>query len=280
MAIYRNTLAGNHYKVVVIDIDGTLVSNDGTISADNRKALSRANEMGLKICLSTGRAIQACRGIITQLELDGYHIFFDGALVSSSRPERVVYSRPISRETLRQVIDFSRDNDISIDLYSASRYYVERETWSSSLHRDFFGVEPTMTEFANLWEQDTIIKAGMVITSAEELAKTEAIRDQFTDRLRFSLVKTPSYPNTEFVNIVAPGVSKGSAMVALSEHMGIEKGEIVAIGDGMNDIELLASSGLGIAMGNAPDEVKAVADEVTLDTNNSGLAAAIEKLLA
>lgn len=273
-------MAGNHYKILVIDIDGTLVSNDGTISTENRKALSMANGQGLKICLSTGRAIQACRSIITQLELDGYHIFFDGALVSSSWPERVVYSRPISRETLRQVIDFSRENDISIDLYSASRYYVEQETWSSNLHRDFFGIEPTMTQFANLWEQDTIIKAGMITTSAEEFAKTEAIRDHFTDRLRFSRVKTPSYPDTEFVNIVAPGVSKGSAMEALSKHLGIDTGEIVAIGDGMNDIELLASAGLSIAMGNAPDEVKATADEVTLDVNNSGLAAAIEKLLS
>ena len=273
-------MASNHYKAIVIDIDGTLVSNDGTISPDNSRALSRANELGLKICLSTGRAIQACRRIITELGLDGYHIFFDGALVSSSTSERVVYSRPINRETLRHVIAFSRQNDISIDLYSASRYYVERESWSSNLHRDFFGVEPTITEFANLWKQDTIIKAGMVTTSEEEFVKTEAIRKQFIDRLRFSRVKTPSYPDTEFLNIVSPGVSKGSAMEALSEHMGIEPDEIVAIGDGMNDIELLASAGLGIAMGNAPDEVKAIADEVTLDVNNSGMAKAIEKLLA
>ena len=79
--------------------------------------------------------------------------------------------------------------------------------------------------------------------------------------------------------MLAPGVSKGRALEALASYLGISLAEVMAIGDGINDIPLLSVAGLAIAMGNAPDEVKAVADYITLDVDHSGVAAAIEKFL-
>ena len=272
-------MADNPYKLLVIDIDGTLVAKDGSISPENREALAKVSDLGIGVSLSTGRAIRACLSIIGQLALDGYHIFFDGALVSTPGHDKEVYAQPLSRETVKQAVEFAHANDISIDLYSASHYFIERETWSSNIHSKFFGIEPTMTDFTGLWERERIIKGGMVATSPQEAAKARAIRDRFNSSLHFSWVRTPSYPGVDFVNIVAPGVSKGKALEALSAHLGINLSEIIAIGDGENDISLLTSAGLGIAMGNAPAEVKAVADEVTLDIEHSGLAAAVKKFL-
>jgi hydroxymethylpyrimidine pyrophosphatase-like HAD family hydrolase len=97
--------------------------------------------------------------------------------------------------------------------------------------------------------------------------------------LSFSVTKTPAYPEVDFINIVARGVSKKKALEALARYLGIAVDEVAAIGDGPNDIPLLSSVGLAVAMGNAPEEVKAAAQHITLDVDHNGVAAAIEKFL-
>jgi hypothetical protein len=229
--------------------------------------------------LSTGRVTQACLGIIEQLSLDGYHMFFDGALVSGPAQDNEVYVQPISPDAVKRAVEFAYSNDISLDLYSATHYFVERETWASDIRRKFFGIEPTVVDFTELWKRERIIKGGLAACSPEEIAKARSFCLHFDNSLHFTWTKTPAYPDINFVNVLAPEVSKGKALAALAAHLGISLGEVMAAGDGTNDIPLLASAGLAIAMGNAPDEVKAVADYVTLDIDHSGLAAAVNKFL-
>ncbi|MFH1003018.1 MAG: HAD hydrolase family protein, partial [Chloroflexota bacterium] len=102
---------------------------------------------------------------------------------------------------------------------------------------------------------------------------------RFEERLRFSWAMTPAYPEVHFVNIVDPRVSKGKALAALTSYLGIALDEVMVVGDGTNDLPLLALAGLAVAMGNAPDEVKQAADHVTADVDRSGLAAAIARFL-
>ncbi|MFC2013699.1 HAD hydrolase family protein [Chloroflexota bacterium] len=90
---------------------------------------------------------------------------------------------------------------------------------------------------------------------------------------------TPEYPGVDFINVLAPGVSKGKTLKVLVSHLGVEMDEVMAIGDGTNDISLLSEAGLTVAMDNAPDEVKAVANHITLGVDRSGVAAAIERFL-
>ena len=272
-------MADNSFKLLVVDIDGTLVGREGTISAEDREALAGVADLGIKISLSTGRAFQACSEVLDELALDGYHVFCDGALVYSPTRQREVYAQPLDRAIVRRVIEFAHLNEISIDFYSATRYFVERETWSAVVHRDFFGISPTMVDFDKLCERERIIKAGLVAISPEEVAKVRRFHREFSDSLHFSWVTTPSYPEVIFVNVVAPGVSKGRALEALASHLGIALAEVIAIGDGNNDLALLASAGLGVAMGNATDEAKAAADYITLDVEHGGVAAAINRFL-
>ncbi len=270
----------NHpYKLLVIDIDGTLLAKDGSISADDREALAKVCDLGMQVSLSTGRAARACLSIIDQLSLDSYHIFFDGALVNSPEPGREVYVRPIGSAVVRQMVEFAHLHNIDLELYSATHYFAERETWSTDAHRQFFGIQPTIVDFTHLWEQERIIKGGLVTITPQEAAKAGSFCRQFSDNLHFSVARTPAYPGVDFINILAPEVSKGKALEALASHLGVSLTEVMAVGDGTNDISLLSSVGLAVAMGNAPDEVKAVAHYVTLDVDHSGLAAAIRKFL-
>jgi Cof subfamily protein (haloacid dehalogenase superfamily) len=267
------------YKLLLVDVDGTLVGRGGSISDKDKEALAKARQSGIEVCLSTGRSAQGCLSIIKQLALDGYHIFFDGALVSSPHRNEEVYVAPLNKLVVKEAVEFIRQNDIYLELYSSTRFFVERETWATEIHHQYFNLEPVVVDFTNLWSKERIIKGGLVIASAQEVAQARSFRLRFNHSLYFSGARSPAFPNVEFVNVVAPGVSKGKALTALASHLGILPSEIAAIGDGVNDIPLFSLTGLAIAMQNAPDEVKAIAHYVTLDADHSGLAAAIEKFL-
>lgn len=272
-------MANNKYKLLVIDIDGTLLDKDGTISTENREALARVMAQGIPVSLSTGRATLAAKRIIDQLSLDGYHVFFDGALVCNLEEGKEVYAEPVDKMVVKQAVEFTRANKVNLDFYSATRYFIERETWASDIRRRFFGTEPAIIDFNNLWQQERIIKGTLTVRTPEERAEADRFYLQFKDSLCFSWTKTPAYPEVDFINAVAPDVSKGKALEALTAFLGIDTAEVMAIGDGANDISLLTSAGLAIAMANAPDEVKAAADYITLDVEHSGLAAAINEFL-
>jgi len=272
-------VTNHNFKLLLIDIDGTLLNKHGNISAEDKAALVKARQSGLQVSLSTGRALNACLNIISQLSLDNYHITFDGALVSSSSLDEEVYVQPVSPEVVKQMDEFAHCHDIDLELHSATHYFAERETWSTEAHRQFFNIEPTIINFTNLWERERIIKGGLVATNPHEESKIENFCRHFADSLHFSWARTPAYPGVAFINILAPKVSKGKALEALVSHLGVSLAEVIAAGDGTNDISFLTSAGFSIAMGNAPDEVKAVADHITLDVDHSGLAAAINKFL-
>ena len=269
----------NHYKLLVIDIDGTLVGVDSNISDDNRNILARVRDAGVQVSLSTGRSVQSCRDILCQLSLDGYHIFCDGALVSNPDVGEEVYAQPLSKEVIKQAIEYADSHEIDIEFYSTTRYLANRESWSTEAHRQFFRVAPVIVDFSNIWGWEKIIKGGIVATNPQEAAKARGFCTKFDSCLNFSWVRTPAYPDVEFINIIAPGVSKGKALATLASYLKIHLSEVMAVGDGNNDVSVLSSAGLAVAMGNAPDEVKAVAHHVTLDVANNGLAAAIDRFL-
>ncbi len=272
-------LINSPYKLLVVDIDGTLLDKDGAISTVDKNALARAGDLGIQVSLSTGRVVQACLRIIDQLSLDGYHIFFDGALVSNPEKGEEVYARPISEELVEQIVDFTHRGEINLDLYSVTHFFAERETWATDIRRQFFGLQPTIVDFSKLWQKERIIKGTLVVLSPEERAKADSFYLHFKSSLSFSWTKTPAYPEVDFINVVALDVSKGKALEALASYLGIALTEVMAIGDGANDVSLLSMAGLAIAMDNAPEELKAVADYVTLDVDHNGVAAAINKFL-
>ena len=270
----------NRYKLLVVDIDGTLLGKNGAISSEDKEALAKASARGIPVSLSTGRTAPAALRIINQLSLDGYHIFFDGALASDPKKNEEIYAQPISKTMVKQAIDFAHQNGVDIEFYSATHYFAERETWSTDIRRRFFGIETNIVDFTDLWQRERIIKGSLTVSSPEERAKADRFRLHFKDSLQFSSTKSPAYPDVDFINVLIPGVSKKKALEVLASHLGISMSEIIAIGDGTNDISLLSSAGLAIAMDNAPSEVKAVADYITLGVDHSGLAMAVRKFLS
>jgi len=272
-------LKNNHYKLLVIDIDGTLVSREGEISAENLEALSLAGDAGIHISLCTGRSVHSCRRYINQLGLDNHHIFFDGALVSRPDFSQQIYIRTIAGDTVRQMLEYMREHEMNLEIATIDRFFSERETWSTQAKREFFDIDTIIGDMSRLWETETIIRGDLVIADEADEARARAFMEHFTGRLQFSSAYTPRFPGVSFINATAPGLSKGKSLAALAAYLDIPLAETIAVGDWLNDISLLETAGLGIAMGNAHEELKKVADHVTASVDEHGLAAAIREFL-
>jgi Cof subfamily protein (haloacid dehalogenase superfamily) len=263
----------------VVDIDGTLLNRSGTVSARDRQALAAASRAGITVALSTGRVIDATRAILNELSLDGYHVFFDGALVADPSSGGEAYVEPIDAGLLAEAVAFARGNGVIIELYSSTQYFIEREDWATDIRRRFFRLEPTVTGLDRVCREERVIKGTLPARTPDEKARADGFCRHFGGRLSFSWTRTPAYADVDFVNVIAAGASKGRALEELAAFLGIRLSETAGIGNGGNDISLLSRAGLALAMGDSPDEVKAVSDFVVPDVESSGVAEAVERFI-
>jgi Cof subfamily protein (haloacid dehalogenase superfamily) len=264
----------NKYELLVTDIDGTLVNKDGVISDTDLKALQNIRQKGVMISLCTGRAAGGCHKILDKLAMDGFHIFFDGALVVNSKLNKTIYIRPIEKKLLRQVCDLVQSEGITLELFSQTQFYISQQNALTAVHSQLLDFKPLLSDFSTVISQEDIILGCIVITNSEE-KQILSLCSGLESRLRICPTIAPSRPDIRMINITAQGVDKGTALTALISHLGIKPENVIAIGDGANDVSFLANSGLAVAMQNAPDELKDIADYVTADAEHSGIAQAI-----
>ncbi len=268
----------NRYRLLVSDIDGTLVNKEGVISETDRRALAEVLDAGITVSLCTGRVTRACQTFLTQLSLDGFHIFFDGALVCDPGHNLEIYSQAIETRLVKIASEAALACGLQIEFFSGQQYFAERQSWRTELRQTFFGTSPSLVDYKRLWQQDEkIIKGGIIIRSPEEDPKIKQFATKVQEGLSITWTRTPAFANLAFINITARGVSKGKALEALASHLRIDLEDVVAIGDGTNDIALLSTAGLAIAMQNAPNELKAVANYVAPNVEHNGFAKAIHR---
>lgn len=209
----------------------------------------------------------------------GAHIFFDGTLVYDPQKDIEIYSRPLPLELGEEITEYALKEGLPLDLFSRNQYFAIEESWRTELRRKFFNIQCTLTDFHTIWKREQIIKGGIAVRTPDEIELTRSFANKFTSRLILTWTVTPAFPDIQFINIVNIATSKGLALEALCTNLGVSVEQVCAIGDGPNDISLLSTAGLGIAMQNSEDELKKVADYITGDVNDSGVAQAIKRFL-
>jgi Cof subfamily protein (haloacid dehalogenase superfamily) len=267
-------------RLLVVDVDGTLIGRSGVPSPRVRVAIGRARAMGLKIALCTGRPMASCGPVALGLGLAGPHVAFNGALVKDPSSGAVVFRRPLTAASLDRLITLARQEDVCLELYTEQTHFVERDWRESRLHAISIRVTYEIAPFDAFSGRTDVVK-GQIITADERArAATRRIAEALAGELRLS-VAIPMAPceGMECVNVVDNAVSKGSAVRALLDHYGLARHEVAGAGDALNDLPMLDEVGFRVAMGNAEAEIKALADVVVADVESDGLAEAIELIL-
>lgn len=270
----------SNIRLLVIDVDGTLIGRSGEPTDRVRQAIRAARDAGLRIALGSGRPLASCAPIARSLELSGPHVVFNGALVKDPDRPDAVLKRPLPPAALDRLIEEGRAADLCLELYTEKTHFVERDWRESRLHAISIRVTYEIASFDTFFGRDDIIKAQIITADDRARAATARLAEEMADQLSFSIA-IPMAPceGMECVNVVDRSVSKGAAVRALITYYGLSRAETAGVGDALNDLPMFAEVGWRIAMGNAADAVRAQADLICANVEHDGLAEAIDIIL-
>lgn len=266
------------YRLIATDIDDTLLAPDGSLPEANRKALERLHARGVAVVLSSGRAtasiVKVAEGILPPAD-DEYLISFNGARVTTLLTGTVLHERKLTPEAIRTVMRYVREQNLLVLGYRDDSFVTERDDPRCHVyarntrmnHRIVDDLEAALPEGS---PKLLIMDDSSAIAGHQRNLREAALRAGVTD---FTTVSS----KPQYLEVVHPGVSKGDALLRLAEHLGIPVQETIAVGDSMNDREMLEAAGMGIAVANAREELKAVADFITECTAEEGALEEVER---
>lgn len=269
------------YKLVVTDMDGTLLNSQGQVSEENKEVLKKLQEKGVHIAVATGRIYASAKIFAKYLEVKTPIIACNGAIVRKIDDNEILYESPMKKEDCLKVLDICRKHNVYYHFYTDDTFFTEKLEKSALKYSEW---NKTLNEKDRI-NLEVIEEPYQVIKDSNEKIFKFLILDDDIDllrKIREELSQVPGivccksrYDNLEIMN---SGVEKGKAVKSLADSLGVKQEEVICIGDNENDISMLKYAGLGIAMGNAEEIVKSTADYITEINDNSGVAKALEKL--
>ena len=266
------------YKLLVLDVDGTLLNDEREISKRTLAALLKVQQMGVRIVLASGRPTYGLMPLAKTLELGNYEGFvlsYNGCQIIKAQNGEILFERRINPEMLPYLEKKARKNGFAIFTYhddtlitdSPDNEYIKNEALLNNLkiiREDEFS---TAIDFA---------PCKCMLVSDKEKALI-GLEQHWEKRLAGTLDTFRSEPY--FLEVVPCGVNKANTLGALLEHLGVTREEVIAVGDGVCDVTMLQLAGMGVAMGHSQDSVKVCADYVTASNEEDGVALAVEKLI-
>ncbi len=276
------------YRLLAVDVDGTLLNSANSLPPANREALHRAHEAGLTVCLCTGRCYTETRPVIEAigLDLDAAVCVF-GALLCDAQSGRTIHRWPIPRHTARRLLEFfAAQDEPALVLHDRTEtgvdYYLVRGRRHAQEYERWLDLAPTKVTRVDRWPDDAPepLRIGVIVDPADAAVARERLTAAFPPtELKCNAIFAPNY-RLHVLECFAPQVNKWFALRQLAHDRGIRPSEVVAIGDDVNDVEMIRSAGLGVAMGNAIPAVKSAAKCYTGTNDEAGVAAFIDRMLA
>lgn len=265
--------AGPRYELLAVDLDGTLVGATPEVSARAVRALKAAADRGVRVTIATGRMFLASRPYAELLGVTTPIICYQGAQIRDPNTGVVIEETPVARALAAQVIDYCRERGYHVNAFAGDQLYMAELTPEGRFYAERANVEPKLVGDLATWLTGDVLKL-VIVTDAPT---TEKIVGELSTRFEGQLYVTRSFPI--FAETINAGVSKGKALRRLADRLGIAMGKVMAIGDDLNDIEMVASAGFGVAMGNAAPEVKSRAKFITGSVEEDGVATAVERFI-
>jgi hypothetical protein len=267
-------------QLLVLDIDGTIAGRSNQINATVLNAIQSARDKGIRVAIATGRMYCSALRFHREVGSDLPLIAYQGAWIQDPASDRLHQHLPVDPKTAHQLLDYFERPELrsrlSVHCYIGDRLYVRHLSDETRLYAQRADIDPIpVGDLRQVLHREP--------TKVLALSHDTDLIDRLFGTLRQHYTPAELYITKSvatFFEATNPFVSKGEAVRYLAEDLlGIGANNVMAIGDNFNDLEAIEYAGTGVAMGNAPDEVKAVAQWVAPDVEQDGAAAAIEEFL-
>ena len=261
------------YKLLAADMDGTLLNSQSQITERTKTALLAAVDAGVIFVASTGRPRCGVENINAMFLNDLPFIIFNGAKVVMGKSERVLFSKTLEYKCAKEIYDIGVARDIPAALWIDDELFISHDCETIRNYQKISGVAPRIIEDMVKFRDRGICKMIWIETPEN------ATRYQTEMNAYFGGHVNAHTSRPYLLEFVDAGASKALALEAIGKVFGIDKSEMIAVGDGYNDISMLEYAGLGVAMDNAPREIKNICQHVTASNDDDGVAAVIHKYI-
>lgn len=267
----------SEYKMIVLDLDGTLTNRNKEITPKTKETLMKAQEQGKIVVLASGRPTYGVMPLAEELHLEdygGYILSFNGGIIMNCKTKEVVFSRQIPAESNGKIIDLAQEHNVSILTYEnrtlltnrPEDQYVQLESRINTLKIIPMTIEELKAHVTFSVPKFLMTDDGDYLAMVEPKVKAALGKN-------FSVYRSDPF----FLEILPKGIDKAQSLERLLAVIGVKREEMIACGDGFNDLSMIEYAGLGVAMENAVRPVRNAADYVTLSNNDDGVAHVVEK---
>lgn len=266
------------YKLLALDMDGTTLNSEKKISPATANAISELLKRGVEVVVATGRGLAELNDYKEDLKTMRYGILISGGMVYDFQNKKSLSAHPVPENLIFEVIDAGLAENAMVHMLttdkSVARYDdVENvEKFHMGIYKDMYRRNSTYCEDFKKYVRENpgeVLKVNLYHRSLESRARN-------VERLKKTGL-TLVFAEKTNIEASPPNITKASGLVELCKILGIDISETVAVGDAENDLEILQTAGVGVAMGNAAEEIKKVADFVTDDNDRDGVIKVIEK---
>lgn len=259
------------YKLIISDIDGTLVDENQNISENVLAKINQYQDKGGIFAIASGRIEESVKKYCEQLDINTPCILYNGAKIVDVLNDKCIYEEILTQEQIETVFEMLQSCKVDVIIYSNNKAYIKERNNVLDNYMKKDGI--ACVEYKD-------IRSIYPITKILMIGEGDTL-DNFEKKLRLSDMSMPYIVRSEptYLEVLPCNTSKGEALMKLSEYMGIALDEIVAVGDNLNDIEMIINAGVGVAVMNAHPQLIEVADYVTATNIDDGVAKVIDKVI-
>ena len=262
-------------RLIAVDLDGTILNNSSELSVRTKNALRSAISQGITVVTATGRMYPSALPIIREIGITAPCIFYNGAIVRYPLSGETIYERGVGSELTAEILSFYRKEGWYIQVYCNDMLYVKDSCDPRSKFYEKISKIRPVSVGEKFW--DLYVDSTKLLGIALEEEDFRLMEQRTVSRFDGRIYTATSWG--AFVEMTHPDVNKAKGLAVVAEKLGIDRSDVLAIGDGSNDKEMIAWAGYGVAMGNAPPDLRLAADETTFDNDSDGAAVIVERYL-
>ena len=266
------------YPLIVSDFDGTLLRSDDCVAQETKDAIHQYVAQGGRFCLCTGRMLGSILLKANALGLTGLVSSFQGSVVADIQTGQVLFDGGLEASDAAEICRFCEENDYHTHAYTLNEFYANKNNKALEDYRRITGIQGSVVDQEPLWQfvlrkGEKIRKLLLLVHPHEREKIYQTLQEKFGERFYVT------YSAAFLVEISSKEHTKGTAVQFMAQHYGVQIKDVIAVGDSLNDLPMIESAGLGVAMKNADDALKEIADVVLQYSNDeNGIGHLIEEI--